>query len=135
NYKSTYTFDDFNRVQKVQDPAPMNGITRYGYNPNHQANCIQDQNGKKTGYTYHPTTGNLLEIMDADNTDQNPQITGCQLKADGKTWDLTYTNMNDISTEIDPLDRLTEYGYDVKGNLTSVKRKDTQANGRVTRAL
>ncbi|MEX1253468.1 MAG: RHS repeat-associated core domain-containing protein [Dehalococcoidia bacterium] len=41
-----------------------------------------------------------------------------------KVWLFTYTALNDLDIEQDPLLRTTDYGYNANGNLTSITRKD-----------
>ncbi len=127
--KTTYVYNSALRTTDVKDAATPAGVIHYDYDTNYSRVCITDQRGYKTAYAYD-AKGNVTQIIDALNTDAN-----CQLKAGGVKWTFTYTANNDIASETDPLDRLTEYVYDAAGNLTRVVRKDSQVNGRAVGAL
>jgi RHS repeat-associated protein len=110
--KTTYTFDASFRLSSVTDAStPTPGVVQFTYDSNNDIACLTDQAGNRTAYVYQ--TGNLVQMIDPNNTDGN-----CQLKSGGVSWRSSYTTLNDVSTSTDPLGNVTTFLYDSVGNLT-----------------
>ncbi len=117
--KTIHTFDTSFRTAQVEsfdfDGVTPLGTVQYEYDADNNVTCVTDQRNNKSAYSYDDR-GNVTQIIDALNTDEN-----CELIGDD-TWDFTYTDLNDLESETDPLHR-TNYLYDDKGNLTRVVQR------------
>ena len=95
--KTTYAFGSSSLVESVTDHD--GGVTGFEYDANFNRICITDPLGHKTGFAYD-SAGNLTGVIDAENTDAN-----CDLDTGGVQWTYTYTSLNDLDLETDPLGR------------------------------
>jgi len=111
--------------------------TTYFFDTSFRTTDVVDALGNETHYTFEAAGGlcspannsNLCPVRDplAHVTSFTYDSKGSVLtrtNALGRTWTSTYTPLNDVASERDPLQRTTEYGNNAAGNLTSVTRKD-----------
>ncbi len=119
NFATVYKFDNLFRVTKITDA--LGGVTEYTYDSHSNRTCVKDPRGNRTSYSYD-TKGNVTQKVDAQHTDAS-----CNLKPppDNKAWTYAYTFFNDIASEVDPLNRETQYVYDSVGNLMRTLRLES----------
>ena len=129
---TTYTYDANNNVatvSKVLD-ATHTATTTYTYNTFGEVLTSTDPLGNKTTNTYDPK-GNLLTVT-APAPDGNMPASVTQFQYNGlgeltqitdprqNVTTLTYTTAGLIATIKDAQQHVTTYGYDARGNRTSV---------------
>ena len=141
----TYSYDSaYNMLSVTWAPkpgSPLANITRmFTYDPLYnQVHTAQDGKGQITTFNYDPATGNLLSVQYPLLNGQTPTRSytynnrGQMLTTtdeSGVTTTLTYDTTTEkcLTEVVDPglsphFNLTTTYGYDLVGNLTSVKNR------------
>jgi YD repeat-containing protein len=103
--KTTYAYDDADRLTTMTDAATPGNVTTYGYDTESNLTSIQDANNHTTSFTYD-AFGRVTKTtfpsgyIETYGYDANNNLTG---KTDRKNQQITYT--------YDQLNRLTQKTY------------------------
>ncbi len=129
---TSYTYDSNNNLASVSKPLnpTATASTSYTYNSFGEVLTSTDPLGNTTTNTYDPH-GNLLTVTSpAPNGNTAASVTQFQYNGlgeltqitdpKGNITTLTYTSVGLIATIKDAQQNITTYGYDVRGNRTSV---------------
>jgi RHS repeat-associated protein len=112
NRTSTFRMDGYGRPTKTTNAK--NQTTTMDWDADNNVVKLTEDNGAVSTWTYDPKTGYPTSIRDAEAVANNWPATqlGYQTGLDGYTAELT--------SKTSPEGRRWEFGYDAKGNLTSV---------------
>jgi YD repeat-containing protein len=104
---TTYTYDNAGQLTKVT--LPDGSFLSYSYDAAHRLTGIQDNLSNRVAYTLD-FGGNRTreEVFDPAN-------------ALAQTRSRVYSSINRLFQELGAASQTTEYGYDLQGNVTSVK--------------
>lgn len=124
------TYDNMNRLTKIEDLMGLVGTTTYDGNGNRISQT--DGNGNSTQFEYDlrarlvkiTDTLNHISVQTYDGNDNRVSITN----RNGHTTNLTYDSQNRLVQTTDALGRITRQQYDGVGNLLKI----TDDNGHDT---
>ncbi|GIG92743.1 hypothetical protein Pen02_76790 [Plantactinospora endophytica] len=129
-FTTHYEYDPAGNPTRTIDP--LDHTTTYRYDANNRLTSVTDAKNRTTHYTYRDDNlPRTVRTPDApyDRDDPTRHATVYDYFDDGlvasvrdpngkRSW-LSYDDGGRLTKEIDPLGRITEYGYDVEGNRTS----------------
>ena len=129
-FTTHYEYDLVGNATRTIDP--LDHTTAYRYDANNRLVSITDAKNRTTQYTYRDDNlPRTVRTPDApyDRNDPTRHATVYDYFDDGllasvrdpngnRSW-LSYDDGGRLTKETDPLDRVTEYGYDVEGNRVS----------------
>ncbi|MBE4736255.1 DddA-like double-stranded DNA deaminase toxin [Streptomyces caniscabiei] len=109
---STQRMDGYGRPVKLTDAKKR--TTRLGWDADNNVTRLEENNGAARTWKYDPRTGYPLEIRDAES-----------VKNDRPAATLTYATgengyIADLARRVSPEGRTWQFGYDARGNMTSV---------------
>ncbi|MFI9811388.1 DNRLRE domain-containing protein [Saccharothrix variisporea] len=112
NHTTTYRIDGYGR--SIRATNAKNQTTQLEWDADNNVVKLTEDNGAVSTWTYDPKTGYPTAIRDAEAVANNwPAMQlGYQTGLNGYTAELT--------SKTSPEGRRWEFGYDVKGNLTSI---------------
>jgi RHS repeat-associated protein len=133
---TTYAYDDLNQLTTVTLPDPDNGgsltspVWTYEYNTWHKVSRQVDPLGRETLYEYN-SRGDLTserkvvgEVDDEINEETDDIVT---------LYD--YDDARNLTSQTDPLGRVTTYAYDAMNRRTSMTLPDPDGVGGVTSSV
>ena len=129
NHKTTYYYDEKNRVIALKDA--LGNTTYRTWDNDYNMTSLTDANGHTTTYEYD-SKGNLIRETDAlgNATEYTYDLrfnkVTSMTDALGRTTTYTYDGQGNMLTETDPLGHTTTYTYDDLGQMTS--RTDSRGN-------
>lgn len=112
NHTTKYRMDGFGRPYKSTNAK--NETTQLGWDNDHNVTSLTEANGAQSTWSYDQNTGYPLQIRDAEAVANNTPATvlGYQTSLNGHVAELT--------SKTSPEGRKWVFGYDPKGNLTTV---------------
>ena len=129
-----WTYDDHNLL--IQESHPESGVTHYAYDGAGRPTSRTDGRGTVFAYTRYDNEDRLLEL-EATTTDHTVQRTQFAFETDSTlqsrivdgnvTTDFRYDDAGRVREREDNLRGrrfLTTYGYDLRGNLKTLKYRD-----------
>jgi RHS repeat-associated protein len=111
----TTTYEINSTGQLLQATDPLGHVTKLGWDSDNNVNQLTEDNGAVTSWAYDPNTGYPLSTKDAQD---NHDGTG----ATSYTYQTSLSgHIADVTDKVSPTGRHWHFGYDTKGNLTSVQ--------------
>ena len=112
NNTTRFHMDGFGRP--TTSTNAKNETTTLGWDGDHNVTTLTEPNGAVSTWSYDPKTGYPLQIRDAEAVANNtsPTVLGYRTSLDGHVAELT--------SKTSPEGRRWEFGYDDRGNVTSV---------------
>ncbi|MEW2506027.1 hypothetical protein AB0878_36805 [Amycolatopsis sp. NPDC047767] len=118
NHATTYHMDSFGRptssTSSTSSTNAKNETTQLGWDSDHNVTSVTEANNAVSTWVYDPNTGYPLQIRDAEAVANNTPATvlGYQTSLNGAVAELT--------SKTSPEGRKWMFGYDTRGNLTTV---------------
>lgn len=123
-YITTYTYNNLNQCKSVKDA--LNNVIEYGYDALGRRTTVKDARGK-VFTTFYDGNGNVVKTTDAKGNTISETVYTCLNQplevtdAMGKKTTYTYDACGNVKSIVDPMNYLTEFTCNFRGQNTSVR--------------